>query len=301
MAKSSKAAGKPAEQPDEPGPGVPLHSLPHSEPATPRQPRRHGHEPSEAGPGVPLHSLAHTEPAWEPERGPPLLTRRGFIKGVVGAAIAGALVSGTMAQLLPAVAPSAFGGGGKGAIIVRDPKTNAKLPFTLQMLAGEPPVEKTAEFNFLPASIFKVKKSILEASSRKRGYNTAEYALEMPGEPDNAIVVYEGKCKHLGCTVGWNAGLGGKPDGRILCPCHQGQYDIYDLALNVPGTPPPSPLNVVEFDVTSWTDDSTGTTYQDVLVGQQKVAQEGPRQAKGKSLLKLPADVFTIRQRGWSA
>jgi nitrite reductase/ring-hydroxylating ferredoxin subunit len=81
-----------------------------------------------------------------------------------------------------------------------------------------------------------------------------------------AIMVYRGKCKHLGCTVGFNTGLGaskdepdydgdGLPDGRILCPCHQGQYDIHDLAKNVPGTPPPAPLDVIRFNVGAYAGD----------------------------------------------
>ena len=91
----------------------------------------------------------------------------------------------------------------------------------------------------------------------------AQHAVEHPTESAHAILAYIGKCKHLGCTVGWNGALGAaKPevgkedydgdginDGRILCPCHQGQYDIHDLCKNQPGTPPPAPLDVIRFNV----------------------------------------------------
>ncbi len=218
-----------------------------------------------------------------------LLSRRSFIRRNVQLAVAGALIPGGLAQLLPAVAPDALGGAGAGPVIRRDPATNAKIPITIDDLAGDAPVVVTAEWAFLPAVVYKVKKSVLEASAAKRGYNTAQHAVQHPTEPDNAILVYDGKCKHLGCTVGWNGGLGGSADipdynedgvndGRILCPCHQGQYDIYDLALNVPGTPPPSPLNVIQAKVEAATMED-GSTVANAVVGFNKIIQDGPRQA----------------------
>src|ERR1041385_5126021 len=168
-----------------------------------------------------------------------LLSRREFIKGSVQLAVAGALIPGALTQLLPAVAPDALAGSGPGPIIKRDPKTNAKIPITIADLAGPTPLYLTAEWNFLPATIYKVSKSKLVASAKKRGFNTAQFAVQHPTEDENVIMVYRTKCKHLGCTVGFNAGLGasldvpdydgdGLNDGRILCPCHQGQYDIHD-------------------------------------------------------------------------
>jgi Rieske Fe-S protein len=196
----------------------------------------------------------------------PMLSRRDFIRRSVQLAVAGALIPGALSQLLPAVAPDALGGGGAGPIIKRDPQTNAKIPITVADLDGAPPVVVTAEWNFLPAVVYKVHKSKLAASSKKREYNTGQFAVQHPTEDDMAIMVYRGKCKHLGCTVGFNKGLGassdvtdydgdGLPDGRILCPCHQGQYDIHDLARNVPGTPPPAPLNVIRFNVGDYAGD----------------------------------------------
>ncbi|MHB1260979.1 MAG: QcrA and Rieske domain-containing protein [Thermoplasmatota archaeon] len=221
-----------------------------------------------------------------------MLSRRDFIKRSVQLAVAGALVPGVLSQLLPAVAPDALGGGGAGPIIRRDPATNSKIPITVADLEGAPPVVVTAEWNFLPAVIYKVHKSKLEASSKKRGYNTAQFAVQHPTEDDMAIMVYQGKCKHLGCTVGFNKGLGasgdvsdydgdGLPDGRILCPCHQGQYDIHDLALNVPGTPPPAPLNVIRFNVGNYAGDAERAipAAPAAIIGAELLVQTKPREA----------------------
>src|SRR5688572_16519471 len=87
-------------------------------------------------------------------------------------AVAGSAIPGALAQLLPAVAPDALGGGGPGPVIRRDPKTNAKISITVADLDGAPPVVVTAEWNFLPAVVYKVKKKVLQASAEKRGYNT---------------------------------------------------------------------------------------------------------------------------------
>ncbi len=220
-----------------------------------------------------------------------LLSRREFVRNSVRLAVAGALIPGALSQVLPAIAPDSIGGGGPGPIIRRDAKTNAKIPITLDDLVGDPPVVVTAEWNFLPAVVYKVKKAALEGSSKVRGYNTAQFAIPHPTEPDHAIMVYDGKCKHLGCTVGFNKGLGGAkdkedydgdglPDGRILCPCHQGQYDIHDLAKNVPGTPPPSPLNVIAFNVKSnYTDEATGASAANVIFGVEKILQNAYKDA----------------------
>ena len=220
-----------------------------------------------------------------------LLSRREFIRNSVRLAVAGALIPGVLSQVLPAIAPDSIGGGGVGPIIRRDEKTNAKIPITLDDLAGTPPVVLTAEWNFLPAVIYKVKKAILQASSAKREYNTAQYAVQHPTEPDHAIMVYKGKCKHLGCTVGFNKGLGaskdtedydgdGLNDGRILCPCHQGQYDIHDLAKNVPGTPPPSPLDVIRFNVGSFSDpEGLMPSAANAIIGVEYVVQNGYKEA----------------------
>lgn len=263
----------------------------------------------------------------EPYRGQPkpdkpaLLSRREFIRNTVRLAVAGALIPGALAQLLPTVAPDALGGSGPGPVILRDPRTNARIPVTLSDLAGDAPVVVTAEWNFLPAVVYKVKNDILQASSKKRGYNTAQFALAHP-DGEHTILLYDGKCKHLGCTVGF---LANKPaskdiadynedgfnDGGVLCPCHQGQYDIYDLAVNIPGTPPPAPLNVIEFDLQNFTDDVTGESFSEVIFGLAKHLQDDYRDAHEARDALYPAtnaqgdpfklDDFSARTPGWSA
>lgn len=205
-----------------------------------------------------------------PKKGPSLLSRREFIGTAMGLAVGGALVSFGAAQLVPGLAPKPKGAGGASPVIRRDPATNAKIPVTLDDLKAQPQnLPFTGEWNFLPAVIYMVKQDILKASAKVQGYNTAQYAVAHPTQADYAIMVYSGKCKHLGCTVGWNGALGaakpevgredydrdGLNDGRILCPCHQGQYDIHNLARNQPGTPPPAPLDVIQFNIApSYTD-----------------------------------------------
>lgn len=223
----------------------------------------------------------------KPEPKENILSRRAFIGNSVRLAALGALVAGGASMGLPFVSPDAFGASGPQPVVRRG-DLNEKIPITLADLAGEPPVVLTAEWAFLPAVIYKVKKSILEGSSSARGRNTAQHAVQHPTEPENAILVYEGKCKHLGCTVGWDGALGGSKDiedyngdgakdGRILCPCHQGQYDIYNFATNVPGTPPPTPLNVVRAKV-GVAELPTGNTPNSII-GFEKLVQNGPNEA----------------------
>jgi Rieske Fe-S protein len=250
-----------------------------------------------------------------------VLSRRDFIKRSVRLAVAGALVPAGIAQALPVLAPDSLAATGPGPLIRRDPVTRAKTAITLADLAGKPPVVVTAEWNFLPAVVYKVHKAKLQASSRDRGYNTAQFAVQHPAEPEMALMVYDGKCKHLGCTVGFNAAFGaskdipdydrdGLPDGRILCPCHQGQYDIHDLAKNVPETPPPAPLNVVEFDVVDFAGDTDRAIppAAQAIVALEKRLQSKARQAAGHgSFPALDADGspfaldrFAARAAGWS-
>lgn len=204
-----------------------------------------------------------------PPKGPSLLSRREFIGTTMKLAVAGAIIPGALSQLLPAVAPIDKSLSGAQPVITRDPVTNAPRAVTIADLKPQPENQPfVGEWHFLPAIVYMVKQSVLKKSSEYHGYNTAQFAVQHPTNPDYALMVYEGKCKHLGCTVGWNGGLGaakpevgkedydgdGLNDGRILCPCHQGQYDIHNLARNQPATPPPQPLNVLVFNVGDFTD-----------------------------------------------
>ncbi len=67
-------------------------------------------------------------------------------------------------------------------------------------------------------------------------------------------------CKHLGCTVDWNSDPSNP--NRFFCPCHYGLYE--KNGENVPGTPPPQPLDVYEMKV------KDGKLY----LGQPKERQE---------------------------
>jgi menaquinol-cytochrome c reductase iron-sulfur subunit len=57
------------------------------------------------------------------------------------------------------------------------------------------------------------------------------------------IVALSPVCKHLGCTVDWNADKE-NPD-HFFCPCHYGLYT--KDGTNVPGTPPLAPLDVYPY------------------------------------------------------
>ena len=117
-------------------------------------------------------------------KGTPLLSRRSFIGNTVKLAVAGAVIPGALSQVIPAVAPDALGGAGAGPVIRRDPTTNAKIPISLSEVDSADGGVLTAEWNFLPAVIYKVKKSKLEGSTDARGYNTAQFAVQHPNEPD---------------------------------------------------------------------------------------------------------------------
>lgn len=58
------------------------------------------------------------------------------------------------------------------------------------------------------------------------------------------IVALSPVCKHLGCTVDWNADE--KNPNMFFCPCHYGLYE--KDGTNVPGTPPLAPLDVYPYE-----------------------------------------------------
>ncbi len=59
------------------------------------------------------------------------------------------------------------------------------------------------------------------------------------------VVALSPICKHLGCTVNWNANK--SEPNRFFCPCHGGMYE--KNGKNVPGTPPTAPLDVYPMKV----------------------------------------------------
>ena len=182
------------------------------------------------------------------------VSRRDFVKATVAAAAATALGVGALSTVLPILDGSSPAT--TSPIIRRPSPGGPPTPVRVADLAGDPVVVLTAEWNYLPAIVYKVRVATLQASALFRGYNTGQYAIAHPTEPDLAILAYDGKCTHLGCTVGFNKTLGASvdvrdydgddvPDGRVLCPCHQAQFDVFDLAKNMPGTPAPRPLDAM--------------------------------------------------------
>ena len=223
----------------------------------------------------------------EKPKGESLLSRRAFVRNTVRLAVAGAILPGALSQVLPAIAPNAIGGAGAGPVIRRE--NGRKIPLTIADLKPQPGNDPlVGEWGFLPATIYMVKKTVLEASSAYQKINTAQFAVQHPEDDAYAILVYRTKCKHLGCTVGWNGKLGTAPggvakedydgdtipEGRILCPCHQGQYDIYNLARNIPGTPPPAPLDIIRIRVGNYTDpDGKIESAANAIIGAEVLPQ----------------------------
>ncbi|MHB1260993.1 MAG: Rieske (2Fe-2S) protein [Thermoplasmatota archaeon] len=98
-----------------------------------------------------------------------------------------------------------------------------------------------------PVAVLVVPAARLDGVEALRGDGEATPSVEVPGHPDLRIVALSAKSTHLGCTVGFNTGLGasidvrdydgdGLPDGRMLDPCHHGQWDVYHRGIEVPGT-----------------------------------------------------------------
>ncbi len=76
--------------------------------------------------------------------------------------------------------------------------------------------------------------------------------VEIEGEPvivvrelDNQIRAFTASCTHLGCIVSYRPQLliGQEQKPGFYCKCHGGKYDVNGV--NIPGTPPKSPLTEV--------------------------------------------------------
>lgn len=207
------------------------------------------------------------------------LTRREFVKGAAAfgatCAVSGGLIALGRADFKPPAKPE--------PIVTRGPENEmvgVMAPQLAAMAAAET-TAFTAEWAFQPAILYIVDSKILHASTLLRGIDTAQHAIPLPGT-DKLLLAYNGKCKHLGCTVGWDGSLGasldvedydgdGVKDGRVLCPCHHAQYDVYDLGTQTPGTPAPEPLDVIKI---SWKGDQ--------LMGVERITQALPHDADGK-------------------
>ncbi|MFA5943120.1 MAG: twin-arginine translocation signal domain-containing protein [Candidatus Thermoplasmatota archaeon] len=181
------------------------------------------------------------------------ISRRDFVKGAAVAGASAVLGVGALSRVLPMLSDDPPG---PAPIVRRDPEMDTLTPVTLADLVGDPVVVHVGEWGSLPAIVYKVRRATLEASSRLRGYNTAQHAIQHPSDSTLAILAYGGQCTHLGCTVGFNRTLGASTDvddydgdgvreGRVMCPCHQSQFDVFDLGRNMPGQPAKRPLDVL--------------------------------------------------------
>jgi len=64
-------------------------------------------------------------------------------------------------------------------------------------------------------------------------------------DDNGKIVALSPICKHLGCTVNWNTDKA--HPNQFFCPCHFGRYE--KNGKNIPGTPPPQPLDLYPVQV----------------------------------------------------
>jgi menaquinol-cytochrome c reductase iron-sulfur subunit len=62
---------------------------------------------------------------------------------------------------------------------------------------------------------------------------------------DDEVIAFSPVCKHLGCVVSWEGSE--QYPNEFFCPCHDGRY--YKDGVNVPGSPPLSPLDEYEMEI----------------------------------------------------
>ncbi len=143
-----------------------------------------------------------------PKRSDYVISRRGFVGGVV--AVVGAIISAVVG--LPAigyvVSPALKKGGGDEWITLGPAS------------AIEPGVPTPFTFSVTR-----------EVAWRRARINRTVYAVTEDGQN---VTVFSDACTHLSCKVHWN-----EERGAFVCPCHDG---IFDKQGNVVSGPPPRPL-----------------------------------------------------------
>jgi Rieske Fe-S protein len=131
------------------------------------------------------------------------------------------------------------------------------------------PTRELGTWRLQPVWVFVVPASELAGVDAARGPGSATPSIEVPGHPELRLFVLSAKSTYLGCTVGWNAQLGasrdipdyngdGVNDGRILDPCHQGQWDAFHRGAPVAG---PAPERLASLDVRIVGDEMQGTWF----------------------------------------
>jgi menaquinol-cytochrome c reductase iron-sulfur subunit len=104
-------------------------------------------------------------------------------------------------------------------------------------------------------------KLVAVAISRADGWRriletrTCWVSISQAGE----IVVFNGRCTHLGCAYGWQTQ--GRNAGTFFCPCHDGTYGDDGSVLS---GPPPRPLDELESRIEA---DQLMVLYQDFRLG----------------------------------
>lgn len=125
------------------------------------------------------------------------------------------------------------------ARVVTDPAGNTLL------VPAQAGVTK-ALWNGQPVLVFLAPKVRLDGVDLARGMGHATPALEVPGHPDLRLFVFSGRSTQSGCTLAFNPSLAASleiadydgdssPDGRVIDPCHQGTWDIYEQGVPVSG------------------------------------------------------------------
>src|SRR5205823_5679623 len=54
--------------------------------------------------------------------------------------------------------------------------------------------------------------------------------------PDGNFVAYSGKCTHLSCAVYYEQPGSAEPNGKLVCPCHEG---VFEATTGAPLSGPP--------------------------------------------------------------
>ncbi|MFO1535790.1 MAG: ubiquinol-cytochrome c reductase iron-sulfur subunit [Thermoplasmatota archaeon] len=150
-------------------------------------------------------------------------------------------------------------------------------------LQGEPlavpaaPTVQAGTWAGLPVLVFAVPAQQLAGVEAARGAGSATPSIGVPGHPELRLFALSAKSTHLGCTVGFNARLGasldvgdydgdGLLDGRLIDPCHLGQWDAFHRGVPVAG-PAPSPLPSLDIRIV---DGRMLATHFDGVVGPQR-------------------------------
>lgn len=183
------------------------------------------------------------------------------------------VAAGVVVLVAVAILPAAQQGGAVTELVVATSGTD-HTPMPLPTAEGY----YLGAWNNVPVAIVVTTAQRLAAVDLDRGAGSATPSIAVPGHPELRMFALSAKSTHLGCTVGFNKGLGaskdipdydgdGVPDGRMLDPCHQGQWDVYHRGAPVRGTPAPARMAVLDLSVH---DGRLVGTHFDGPIGPQK-------------------------------